>query len=246
VPNLKIRCVAAHCLNQSLLSALDLLVPHAEQEALTTILKCINSSRLIAADAVDDEVVATAFQEALLSDWADGKAMPDETLEASARLSLQQGSAIFFLAQEASAAKTMVHFLSLLYLSKGDETLVGWNKASFAEPHLLEIFQDVLHKFLESEAKYGHLVDPNTWRNASERGGKHALYCTFFVPSIVEVLKLIRSVNSSQFSKHKQQFFSAVCNLIRVQSEEIRALVQQILAAQVAPMIGVEVDIGRR
>ena len=223
---------------------LEPLTPLAEHETMSTLVKRLDSCRNVAASAVNDEVISTAFQEALLSDWGDGMAMPDESGEAVARLSLQHGSAVFFLAQEAAAAKTMVHLLALLYLSGSNEQDGGWDRSSFAESRLFDLFDDVLHKFLVSEAQYGHLVDPNTWRNAGERGGKLALYCTFFVPVIVEMLKTIRLVTREQFATHKQKFFSAVCNLVRVQSDEIRSLVQEILAEQVAPLLGVEVELG--
>ena len=160
VPNLKIRCVAAYCLNQAFMSSLDLLVPLANEDSLEHTVKCLNDSRLLAAGAVGDEDVSTAFQEALLSDWGDGVAMPDESGEATARLSLQHGSAVFFLAQESGATKTLVHLLASLYLSKSSD------QVDFAEPRLLEVFVDALDKFVDSEAKFGHLVDPNVWRTA--------------------------------------------------------------------------------
>ena len=235
---LKVRCVAAHCLSQSLVSGLKTLIPATEQIAVSKMLDSLNGSRSFAADAARDEVISTSFQQALLSDW--NGIMPDESGEVAARTLLQHGSGVFFLAQEAGNARTMVQLLALLYLS---DTTDDWDRVAFAEPHLLEIFQDSLSKFLQSEAKDGHLVDPNTWRNASERGGKLALYCTFFVPVIVEMLKIIRSLTTEQFEKHKQEFFSAACQLIRVQSDEIRSLVQDILAIHVAPRIGVTVDL---
>lgn len=203
-------------------------------------LASLDRSRSFAADAVKDETLSTAFQQALLSDWDD--MAPDEAGEVAARMSLQHGSGVFFLAQEAGNARTMVQLLALLYSSNADD----WDRVAFAEPHLLDIFQDSLTKFLRSEAKDGHLVDPNTWRNATDRGGKLALYCTFFVPVIVEILRIIRSLTTDQFEKHKQTYFSAACQLVRVQSDEIRSLVQAILAAHIAPRIGVTVDLTDR
>jgi hypothetical protein len=241
---LKVRCVAAHCLSHSLIVVLEKLVPLAEKESVSSILVCLDSARLTAASAVTDEFVSTAFQEALLSDWGDGMTMPDETVEAAARLSLQHGSAVFFLAQEAGATKAILHLLSLLYFSSTDEQAGDWDRRNFAEPLLLDLFRDALRKFLASEAREGHLVDPNTWRNTGERGGKLALYCTFFVPVVVEILKIVRSMTPDQFCKHKQEFFPAACFLTRAQSDEIRTLVKDILMAQVGPMIGVQVDPG--
>ena len=127
VPNVKIRCVAAYCLHQALLSSLDLLMTQINEDNHSSVLECLEASRHFASSAVKDEAISTAFQEALLSDWGDGMGMPDESGEATARLSLQHGSAVFFLAQEAGATKTLLHFLSALYLDPV--------KATFAESH---------------------------------------------------------------------------------------------------------------
>jgi len=175
--------------------------------------------------------------------------MPDEEMEASARLSLLHGSAIFFLSQEASATKAAIRLLSNLYLSEDDaeDSWSGtWNKVEFAEEHLVETMKEVLTKFLESEEKDGYLVDPNVWRNANESGGKVALYCTTFAATVVDVLKIIRGMRPDQFAKHKHDFFPAVCALVRVESEEIRQFVQEIMAIQVAPFVGVTVPIPQR
>jgi hypothetical protein len=242
VPELKVRCVAAHCAQQSLVSVVDQFVPLLQKDQISTVLEALNKSRLAAEAAVDDEDVSTAFQEALLSDWGDGVAVVEEALENAARLSHLHGSAMFFLAQEAGATQAVIHLLSKLYHGGPQKVLSdsGWDRESFAEPQLMGIMKQVLGKFLASEKKDGHLIDPNVWRNASESGGKVALYCTSFAPVVVEILKMIRSLRPAQFAKHKQELFPAVCMLIRVQSEEIRQLVQEVFAQQVAPMLGVE------
>lgn len=243
VPELKVRCVAAHCAQQSLVGVLDPFVPLLQKDEISTILKALNESRLAAEAAVDDEDVSTAFQEALLSDWGDGVAVVEQALENAARLSHLHGSAMFFLAQEAGATQVVIHLLSKLYQG-GQERVTGddWDRDCFAEPQLMGIMKEVLGKFLASEKKDGHLIDPNVWRNASESGGKVALYCTSFAPVVVEILKMIRSLKPEQFAKHKQELFPAVCMLIRVQSEEIRQLVQEVFTQQVAPILGVQLD----
>jgi hypothetical protein len=111
----------------------------------------------------------------------------------------------------------------------------------FAEPHVMAAIKEVTNKFLESEEKDGHLIDPNVWRNLQESGGKVALYCTFFGTVVVNLLKLIRSVEEDQFSLHLQEFFPILCSLVLVQSDEIRKAVQEILQLQVAPMLQVKV-----
>lgn len=249
VPPLKIRCIASHCLQQSLACVIHDMAPLATKDDLATLLTHLKRSKSIANETSNDDDVSTAFQEALLKDWGDGIRMPDEATEASARLSLLHGSAIFFLSQEASATKSTIRLLSTLYLSEDDaeDSWSGaWNKVEFAEEYLVETMTDVLTKFLDSEEKDGHLVDPNVWRNASERGGKVALYCTAFAATVVDVLTTIRRMRPDQFAKHKHHLFPKICALVRVQSEEIRQVVQDILSIQVAPFVGVSVPVPKR
>jgi hypothetical protein len=243
VPELKVRCVTAYCAQHSLVDVLDRFVSLLQQDQISTVLEALNKSRLEAEAAVDDEDVLTAFQEALLSEWGDGVAVVEEALDNAARLSHLHGSAMFFLAQEAGATQGVIYLLSKLY-QEGPQRVDdgGWDRESFAEPQLLGIMKQVLDNFLASEGKDGHLIDPNVWRNASESGGKVALYCTSFAPVVVEILKIIGSLKPEQFAKHKQDLFPAVCTLIRVQSEEIRHLTQEVFVQQVAPMLGVQLN----
>jgi hypothetical protein len=247
VPALKIRCVAAHCLQQSLIDVLDQFVALADKDVVFTLRNTLERSRRTAEGAAKDEDISTAFQESLLKDWGDGIAIA-ESMETDARLSLQRGSAMFFLTQEAGAAKALIHMLSLLYLRRGmdGENGVGWNRVGFAEPYLLEVMTDSLSKFLASEEEEGHLVGVKVWRNVTESGVKVALYCTSFASVVVEILKNVRSFQPEQFEKHKQLLFPLVCALIRVQSEEIRQCVQEVLALQVAPVLGVKMPLPRR
>jgi hypothetical protein len=212
----------------------------ASKEDLAALLKDLNRSRLFASSAVGDEDISMAFQEALLKDWGDGIQTPDEDTETTSRLSLLHGSAVFFLAQEAGATKAVVHLLSALFFSS-EEDETDWNRVAFSEPHLISIMTEVLVKFLASEDEDGYLIDPNVWRNASESGGKLALYCTSFAAVTVDILTIIRSIRPAQFEKYKHEFFPILCALVRVQSEEIRQIVQDILTLHVAPFLGVKV-----
>jgi hypothetical protein len=223
----------------------DAFMSLATKEVMSTLLHNLRTSSLTSSSAVRDEHISAAFQLLLLAEWGDGNVVPDESTESSARFSLLHGSAVFFLSQEASAIKACVNVLSLLYFSPeievGKSTNVNWNRANFAESHLVQIIQEVQEKFLYSERKEGHLVDQNMWRNTNEIGAKVALYCTSFVPIVVDTLKIVRSMSSDRFEKYKQIFFPLLCALILVQSEEIRELVQDVFAVRVAPMIGVRV-----
>lgn len=244
VPELKIRCISAHLLQQSLADAVPSILPFvSSQLEVSSILEPLNNSRMVAETAMHDEDVSTAFQEALFNEWGDGVAAVEEALESAARLSHLHGSGMFFLTQEASATNAFVRILSALYSdneqSKNSNT--DWDCAAFAEPLLLEITAEVHRKFLESEKKEGHLIDPHVWRHTNERSGvKIALYCTCFAPVIVEILKVIRNASPELFSKNRQFFFQITYSLIPVQSEEIRQLVSEVLAIQVAPLIGVK------
>lgn len=191
--------------------------------------------------AVKNEDLAHAFQEAVLTDWGFGDEMAEEALMNVARLSHTQGSAMFFLTQSAGATNVVIRVLRKLYETRDDSAVgVVWDREKFAVPHLLSIMKDVLHKFVESEAKQGHLIDPNVWRNPSASGGKVAVYCTSFAAVVVEILKAMLSFEADRFERHKQAFFPMICKLIRAQSDAIRELVQQIMMEKFSPMLGVD------
>jgi hypothetical protein len=200
----------------------------------------------VAVAAAHDEDLATAFQEALFSDWGDGVAAVEEALENAARLSHRHGSGMFFLTQQAGAANATLRMLSTLYLNAsvaaGSGETSDWDRRGFAEAPLLQLMSDVTSKFLESERQDGHLIDPHVWRNTNESGGKVALYCTSFASVVLEILKILRRFPADRFVRHRQVLFPMTCSLILAQSDEIRQLVQQILVHHVSPMIQVNVE----
>jgi hypothetical protein len=242
VPKLKIRCVAAHFLQQALYSLREeSLVPFLEEEPTTALLKTLNRSRNMAESAVRNEDLAHAFQEAMLSDWGLDDEMGEEALVSVARLSHTKASAMFFLTQTAGATKAVIEILSALYDFKGEPfSEKEWDREAFATPYLLEIMKDVFSKFVESEAKEGHRIDPNVWRNATESGVKVALYCTSFASVVVGLLKAMLAFDQSHMERQKATFFPMICRLVRVRSDEIRHLVQKILLEKFAPMLGLE------
>jgi hypothetical protein len=238
VPTLKIRCISAYCLQQSLLMSLDALIPLASQDHVAHLFAGLKESQQCAASAVIDHDVSMAFQDALLKDWGDGIQIPNEDSETISRLSLQHGSAIFFLSQESGAAKSILHLLSTLFLSFRS-TVGEWNRAEYAEPLLITTMTDVLDKFLYSEKRDGHLVDYNVWRKVGESSGKIALYCTSFAVVVVDILTTIRSMRHDDFDKYKDRFFLQLCALIRMDSSEIRQLVHEIFTVHLGPYLGV-------
>jgi hypothetical protein len=243
VPLLKIRCVAAHCLQHLLADSSDSYIQVATKDVMSTLLHNLQTSRLTSSSAVGDEHISAAFQSLLLEEWGDGNTGPDETTESSARFSLLHGSSVYFLSQEASAIKASIRVLSVLFnapISSGVAPDVDdWNKSSFAESHLIKILQEILDKFIISETKEGHLVDINMWRNTIEIGAKVALYCAAFAPIVVDTLKILLSLSTERFETYKMTFFPLLCSLIKVRSEDIRHLVEQIFIVKIGPMVGI-------
>lgn len=238
VPILKIRCIAAHFLHQSwILTREDSIMTFMTDEMAKAMLEVLFRSRDMAEDSAKSEDLAHAFQEAILNDWGNDE-MGEEALLTIARLAQTQGSPMFFLTQTAGATQALIKLLSALYEFKvvpaADNT---WDREGFAAPHLLAIVKDVLTKFVESEAKESHRIDPNVWRNATESGVKVAVYCTSFASVVVGLLNAMLNFDSRHMALHGPDFFPMICRLIRVQSDEIRQLVQQILLEKFSPLL---------
>ena len=217
------------------------MVQSLEEDVIAVLLRTLNRSRQLSERSVKNEDLAHAFQEAMLSEWGLGDEDVEEALMNVATLSQTQGSAMFFLTQSAGATNVVMRILRSLYQAGGkSHNGVDWDREKFAAPHLLETMKDVLYKFVESEAKEGHLIDPNVWRNASASGGKVAVYCTSFAAVVVGILKAMLSFEADQLERNKHAFFPMICRLIRVQSDEIRHLVHDIMMEKFAPMLGVD------
>ena len=58
---------------------------------------------------------------------------------------------------------------------------------------------------------------------------------------VVSILNTLLDLRIEQFSQHKEVLFPILCALIKVQSEEIRCLVHDVFAQQVAALIGIVV-----
>ena len=202
VPALKVRCVAAHCLQNGFFSLFERLVPLMEKEGALKVLQALKMSRHISEQAVQNEELKIIFQEAIFTEWGDGVEEVTLALSNVARMSHLHGSDMFFLTQEAGATKATIQMLGMLYQRRAGDDRPNWDTAAFAEPHLLGTMREALRKFQESEEKDGHLIDPNVWRNTSESGGKVALYCTSFADVVVGVLSIIYSLDQEKFKMH--------------------------------------------
>ena len=248
LPALKLRCVAAHYLQQILLSLREEeLIGFVSHETVSNLLNILNASRDFAEDAAKNEHLAHAFQEAIFSEWGISDEMGEEDLENIARLNHTQGSAMFFLTQTAGATNGVNRLLTALY--DHEETFHGedhWDRRIFAGQYLVAIMEDIFRKFAESEAKEGHKVDPNVWRNSSESGVKVAIYCTSFASVVVGLLRAMISFEPALIERNKEVFYPLVCELVGVRSEEIRKLVRRVLTEKFGPMLGLGQDTGGR
>lgn len=259
LPALKLRCVTAHYLQQILLSLREEeLIGFMSQETTSNLLQTLNISREFAEDVVKNEDITHAFQEAMLNDWGlDDETMGEEALVNIARLNNTQGSAMYFLTQTAGATNGVIRFLSALY-DHNHEEMGGdvdveqqgmqWDRRIFAGQYLSNIMQDTFFKFSESEAKEGHKVDPNVWRNntTESRGSpKVAIYCTSFASVVVGLLQAMLSFEPIFIERNKAIFFPMVCELVGVQSEEIRKLVRRVLTEKFGPLLGLGQDTPR-
>lgn len=247
VPVLKIRCVAAYFLHQALMPLRKtVFVSYLSEKMTTRLYKSLARSRKMAEQYLKNEDLAHAFQEAVLSEWGDDGEMGEEALVNIARLSQTQGSPMFFLTQTAGATQAMIWLLDALFESTTDSPCKHpWNREAFAAPHLLEIIKDVLQKFVESETREGHRIDPNVWRNSAESGVKVAIYCTSFASVVVELLHVLLGFSEQHMTLYGAEFYPTVCKLVTVQSDEIRQIVQRILLEKFGPVIVAATATGR-
>lgn len=243
LPVLKTRCIASHCLQQSLSMYLERFAVLAAEEEISCLLDAFNQSRFASSVARKDEDLAHAFQEAFINQFGEGDGVEEveAALQGTSGGSGHRGSSqIFFLTQEASATKALIILLSLLYCGRDsdkDEVKDLWDAEAYSEPLLMESVVEVLNEFLTSEENDRTSIDPNVWRSASESGGQVAFYCTSFAGVVVIILEMILKLEVEKFSRHKQTFFPVLCSLVRVQSGEIRHLVSEIFCDQIGPMI---------
>jgi hypothetical protein len=236
LPRLKIRCIASHCLQQHLSTVTDALSVLAPESQASRVLDALKESRILACSARGNNDLAHAFQEACFEQWGVSVDQVDAALLRSNSGTLHRGSCpMFFLSQEASAAKAEILMLSCFYRQSPHNT----DNAAFAESLLMERIKDVLTSFLLSEEEDGPSIDPNIWKNANESGCQVAFFCTSFVGVVINILETILSLEGDKFDRHKGTLFPLLCSLVRAHSDEIRHLVRDVFRCQVGPLINV-------
>jgi len=245
VPALKVRCVAAFALQHHLPEVISRIVDKVEEDDISVLLAALDASRGTACAASVDVDLALAFQKFILSEWEDGVGEVERNIDAVGAGSYDRhlgGSGMFFLTQEADANRSIIQILSFLYLTECTkaDVLEVWDHKTFAEPLLLERISDILDKFLLSERKDGHLVDPNFWRNSHDTGEKFALYCTSSAGVVCSILKTLLKFSSEQFYSQKKIVLPYIFALVRVRSDEIRDHVSTILNTRVANLLGID------
>ena len=239
VPQLKVRCVASHCLQQSLLPILNDITSLTKEREIQSLLQALKMSHIMASKASLEQNLSHAFQEAI---YIDGDYSLEEN-EASGTLnggaSNLGSSEMFFLIQQAGANNVTIQLLSLLFCQGRRRT---WNSEKFAETLLLERALDVLEKIVQSESKEGHLISQNTWRTKGGNGGKITMYCTSFAHVDETILNSFLKFTEDQFKKHISIIYPILCLLIKVESSDIRKLVSSVMREKVASILGISKD----
>ena len=234
VPAIKIRCVASYLLQHYLPQSLNALSSLIRQSDANTLLTSMDQSRLVAQSAYSDTDLSHAFQESIRSSWLDsGIEEVEQRLGPIGGMPQHLGSELFFLTQEASANKAMIHLLSLLYCCQN----MDWDTVSFSETLLLSQISNIIHTFLASEKSDGVALDNNIWKRPSDSMKDIAFYCTSFAGVVVSVLFTLLKFSKEQFAKHFEVLYPLVTKLIGVQSDEIRGLVKEIMETQVYYLI---------
>lgn len=230
IPALKIRSVAAYELQNGIP-----LLQNLNQSDYSALLETLEKSRVLSHQLYVNQDLAHAFQEARRSEWGDCVLEVEKALAAMSddKRNNRGGSELFFLAQEASANKAIIKILSSLLFSS-DENWDG--AADYAEPILTKLMLNVLEKFLESEKREGHLVDPSVWRSSGVKNEKIALYCSSFAGVVVTILQIVNKIDGNE--RILKEIFPYLCELVRVRSDEIRDVVADILSHQVSSLLG--------
>ena len=236
---IRVRCTSIYCLQQSFFQFLHLFSANCTQAEISILLDAVELSRAAAEKASIDKNLSTYFLEAMRRERRGEVEEPQDSYNSDSGLGHLGSCEMFFLTQEASANNILVRLLSLLYCPREGNVTNAWDTVAFSEPLLLSRMTDVLQKFIVSEREDGRKLDPNVWRAVSESGTKFAIHCTSFAAVVVNILYTILEFSDEQFARQKGTLFPVLCQLISVQSEEIRMLVSKILQTKISFLLGI-------
>lgn len=234
IRQLKVKCIAAHCLQQHVLKFVSIFPTTGGKAGISSLLQSLEESRIFASKAVIDNQLSTYFEDSQSIEWDDSE--QPGTSVVSPRVLHHDKSKMFFLTQEAGANDSIIQFLSAMYCSVGGDTN-DWDRVAFSEPLLIGRLVDVLNRFVLSEKEEGSDMDPNVWRNVNESGCKVAVYCTSFAGVVVNILDSILRFNDQQFERQKELIYPILCSLVKVQSSEIRVLLCEIFERKVSTLL---------
>ena len=238
IRQLKVKCIAAHCIQQSILNFVTIFSSSAGKAGITSLLESLEESRTFSSKAGNDKQLSTHFEDRESVEWEEPihRGTSSDSLLESPRIPRNDKSKMFFLTQEAGANDSTIQFLSSMYCSvECDHS--DWDRISYAEPLLISRLVDVLNRFVASEKEEGFNIDPNVWRHVSESGCKVAIYCTSFAGVVVNILNSILNFNDEQFDGQKELLYPILCSLVKVQSSEIRSLLCDVFERKVSILL---------
>jgi brefeldin A-inhibited guanine nucleotide-exchange protein len=237
VSPLRILCTSVFCLQQSFFALLDSFSVYCSEEEVSLLLNAVEKSRNVACEGATNQYLPSYFQEAYLMETGARVEEVQAAFSSDSGIGHVGRYEMYYLTQESSANNVLVRFLSLLYCPRADTKSNNWDTVLFAEPLLVARMIDVLQKFITSERSFGHKIDPNVWRTASDSGGKFAVHCTSFATIVVNILYTMVNFSDEQFERQKDTLFPILCSLISVQSEEIRKQVANVFITKVGNLL---------
>lgn len=237
VSPLRILCTSVFCLQQSFFALLDIFSVNCSKKEVSLLLDAVEKSRNVACEGAAMKDLSSYFQDAYLMETGARLEEVQAAFSSDSGIGHVGRHEMYYLTQESSANNVLVRFLSFLYCPRADSKSNDWDTVLFAEPLLVARMIDVLQKFITSERSFGHKIDLNVWRTASDSGGKFAVHCTSFATIVVNILITIVNFSDEQFERQKGTLFPILCSLISVQSDEIRKQVANVFLTKVGNLL---------
>jgi len=135
--------------------------------------------------------------------------------------------------------------LKILFQVQGDARMKESDYAQKAMERLLVICDAVLRNYVGKEQRLQEQADAPAIEVVGESAKEREAASVEMerevmglVPIICEVVKGIKDLEQEQFRRYATKFFPLLCELIVVNSREVRLMVRDILVDQVAPLVG--------